>query len=206
MACGPTVFAKASNWGNYFYHNYFNSAIWTARGPLLERDWVCHHRLCAGGGCWLLHSVVASTHSLLQDLRCSGILHFWLSRKQLWVISGLKCSKPIISPQHNYWNRWSPPSAWSWNCIHGYTSISCAHVSSILIIWTLQDHIMLTDFHQSIVFVFSTNHIKFLIKSMVFVIMMNFRTNSLLKLGRKVSIILLTMWMWYFDVASHLLL
>ena len=206
MACGPTVFAKASNWGNYFYHNYFNSAIWTARGPLLERDWVCHHRLCAGGGCWLLHSVVASTHSLLQDLRCSGILHFWLSRKQLWVISGLKCSKPIISPQHNYWNRWSPPSAWSWNCIHGYTSISCAHVSSILIIWTLQDHIMLTDFHQSIVFVFSTNHIKFLIKSMVFVIMMNFRTNLLLKLGRKVSIILLTMWMWYFDVASHLLL
>lgn len=135
MACGPTVFAKASNWGNYFYHDYFNSAIWTARGPLLERDWVCHHRLCAGGGCWLLHSVVASTHSLLQDLRCSGILHFWLSRKQLWVISGLKCSKPIISPQHNYWNRWSPPSAWSWNCIHGYT---LSHVLTSQAFWLFE--------------------------------------------------------------------
>lgn len=62
----------------------------------------------AGGSCWLLHSVVASTHSFLQDVRCSGILYFWLcscrfskplwwlSRKQLWVISGLKCSKPIF--------------------------------------------------------------------------------------------------------------
>lgn len=150
MACGSTVFAKASNWGNYFYNNYFNSAIWTARGPLLERDWVCHHRLCAGGCCWLFHSVVASTHSLLQDVRCSGILHFWLcfccfskslwglSRKQLWVISGLKCFKPIFFPNITieFIDHFQTLDHEIASMVILYTS--CAHVLSILIIWTLK--------------------------------------------------------------------
>lgn len=47
-----------------------------------------------------------------------------------------------------YWNHLSPPKAWSWNWILGYTSQS-AHISrDSFMLWSLQDQIMLVSIHQ----------------------------------------------------------
>lgn len=85
-------------------------------------------------------------------------------------------SEQIFLPGCSYWILSPPSKAWSKVFMNDYprSIMKCSYLKIHLMGWSLQDHIMFATLHQSIVLGFSTNFVKFPIRTIRFVTMMGF--------------------------------